>query len=223
MKMLKKVAGVDDAGRGPAIGPLVIAGILMEEDNLGKLIEIGVKDSKRLTPKQRTIIAEKIKSVALDYAIEEVQPNEIDKVVLKAQKYRKLNYLEAELMGKIINRLKPNVAYIDASDISEERFKEDIMKFIEIDVEIISKHHADVIYPICSAASIIAKVRRDEIINKLKKEYGDFGSGYITDPKTVRFIMNWVKEYNQVPDIVRKSWKPVKKMLDSIKNMKLKI
>lgn len=218
MKMLRKVAGVDDAGRGPAIGPLVIAGILMEEEDLGKLIEIGVKDSKKLTPKQRTIIAKKIKSVALDYAIEEVQPSEIDKVVLRAQKYRKLNYLEAEVMGKIINRLKPDVAYVDASDINEERFKGDIMKFLEINVEIVSKHHADAIYPICSAASVIAKVRRDEIINELKREYGDFGSGYITDPKTVQFIMSWIKEHNQVPDIVRKSWKPVKKMLDSIKH-----
>ncbi len=213
MKTARRISGVDDAGRGPVIGPLIIAGVLIEEEKLGKLIEIGVKDSKRLTPRQRVIMAEKIKNIALDYAIEEVYPKEIDEVVLKASKYRKLNYLEAEVMSKVINRLKPDIVYVDASDINEERFKENIVRALTIDVEVISKHHADTIYPVCSAASILAKVRRDEIINELKREYGDFGSGYTIDPKTVQFITNWVKEYGQVPDIVRKSWKPVRKIL----------
>jgi len=213
MKIMRRISGIDDAGRGPAIGPLIIAGVLIEEEKLEKLTEIGVKDSKKLTPRQRVVIAEKIKNIVLDYAIEEIQPKEIDEVVLKAQKYRRLNYLEAKAMSKVINRLKPDIAYVDASDINEERFKRDIISSLTINVEIVSKHHADAIYPVCSAASILAKVRRDEIINELKRKYGDFGSGYMTDPKTIQFIKNWVKEYGQVPDIVRRSWKPVKKML----------
>lgn len=213
MKTSRRISGVDDAGRGPVIGPLIIAGVLIEEEKLGKLIEIGVKDSKKLTSRQRVIMAEKIKNIALDYTIEEIYPKEIDEVVLKAQKYRRLNYLEAEVMGKVINRLKPDIVYVDASDINEERFKENIMKTLTINVEIISKHHADATYPICSAASILAKVRRDEIINELKGRYGEFGSGYVTDPKTIQFITNWIKEYGQVPDIVRRSWKTVRKIL----------
>ncbi|MEM1545223.1 MAG: ribonuclease HII [Candidatus Methanomethylicia archaeon] len=213
MKTSRKISGVDDAGRGPVIGPLIIAGVLIEEEKLGKLTEIGVKDSKKLTSRQRVIMAEKIKNIALDYTIEEIYPKEIDEVVLKAQKYRRLNYLEAEVMGKVINRLKPDIVYVDASDINEERFKENIMKTLTINVEIISKHHADAMYPICSAASILAKVRRDEIINELKGRYGEFGSGYVTDPKTIQFITNWIKEYGQVPDIVRRSWKTVRKIL----------
>jgi ribonuclease HII len=211
MKMMRKVSGVDDAGRGPAIGPLIIAGVLIEEEKMEKLTEIGVKDSKKLTPRQRVIIAEKIKDIVLDYAIEEIQPSEIDEVVLKGQKYRRLNYLEAKAMGKVINRLKPDIVYVDASDVNEERFKKDIMSSLTINVEIVSKHHADALYPVCSAASILAKVRRDEIINELKEKYGDFGSGYMTDPKTVQFIISWIKKHGQVPDIVRKSWKPVRK------------
>ena len=90
-----------------------------------------------------------------------------------------LNKLEALKMAEIINQLKPDIIYIDAADVKEDRFRDSISKLLEYKPKrIISKHKADNTYLIVSAASIVAKHERDVIINNLKKKYGDFGSGY---------------------------------------------
>ena len=178
-------AGVDDAGRGPIIGPLVICGIVLPRDRIKDLIRIGVKDSKLLTPNRRTQLAERIRIFATRVSLREIQPKEIDDVVFHGVKLRKLNFLEARVMAEVINELRPSEVYVDASDVNEKRFGEDVRSFLTADlraVRIISEHHADRNYPAVSAASIIAKVHRDEMIEQLHAEYGDFGSGYITDP-----------------------------------------
>jgi ribonuclease HII len=205
------VAGVDDAGRGPVIGPLVIAGVLMKEEELPKLVQLGVKDSKLLAPCKRETLAVEIKKIAQKYALEKLFPDEIDAIVLKGKKLRKLNWLEAQTMAKVIGTLRPDVAYVDASDVLEERFKQNILECLPFKVEIVSKHKADRDYPIVSAASIIAKVERDREIETLKSVHGDFGSGYPSDPKTIRFLQQCLEKFGKYPDFVRKSWKPAKK------------
>ncbi|NWF86839.1 ribonuclease HII [Candidatus Bathyarchaeota archaeon] len=208
------IAGVDDAGRGAVIGPLVIAGIVMEETNLPRLKELGVRDSKLLSPSRREMLAIEIKRIAQKYAVIKLSPKEIDKVVETGRKLHKLNRLEAQTMAKIIETLKPDIAYVDASDVLEERFKKHIQECLSFKVEIVSEHKADRTYPIVSAASIIAKVERDKEIADLAKKYGDLGCGYPTDTKTLRFLQQWLQKKGEYPDFVRKSWKPAKKVKD---------
>ncbi|MEM2911450.1 MAG: ribonuclease HII [Candidatus Bathyarchaeia archaeon] len=206
------VAGVDDAGRGSVIGPLVIAGVLVKDEDIPKLIERGVKDSKLLSPNRRENLAFEVKKIALKHAIIKISPAEIDKVVETGRKLNRLNRLEAQAMAKVIEQLKPDIAYVDASDVLEERFKQHILEHLPFKVEVISEHKADRKYPVVSAASIIAKVERDREISKLKAMYGDFGCGYPTDPKTIRFLKQCLESTREYPEFVRKSWKPAKKL-----------
>jgi ribonuclease HII len=206
------VAGVDDAGRGSVIGPLVIAGILIDEKELSKLVQLGVKDSKLLSPSRRESLAIEIKRIAQKHAVVKLSPAEIDKVVKKGRKLHKLNRLEAQAMAKVIEILKPDIAYVDASDVLEERFKQQILEYLPFKVEIVSEHKADRKYPVVSAASIIAKVERDKAIAELKAKYGDFGCGYPTDPKTLEFLRGCLEDFKEYPEFVRKSWKPAKKI-----------
>jgi len=207
-----KIAGVDDAGRGPIIGPLVIAGVMVEEKDLPKLKNLGVKDSKLLSPHRREQLAEKIENLALQFHIIKLSPSEIDKVVETGRKLHRLNRLEAHTMAKVIAALKPDIAYVDASDVLAERFGKHIEEKLPFRIQIVSEHKADAKYAVVSAASIVAKVERDRAVAALAKRHGDMGSGYITDPKTVEFLKKWVKRYGSYPDFVRKSWKPAKRL-----------
>jgi len=204
------IAGVDDAGRGSLIGPLVIAGVLMKEEEIAKLKQLGVRDSKLLTPQKRESLAVEIRQIAQKYSIIKLTPAEIDKVVETGKKLHRLNRLEAQTMAKIIEALKPDRAYVDASDIFEERFKQHIQECLTIKVHIISEHKADMKYPIVSAASIIAKTERDKEIAKLAKKYGIIGSGYPSDPRTIAFIQQCLRKYGEYQEFIRKSWKPAK-------------
>lgn len=213
--MPKLIAGVDDAGRGPIIGPMVIAGVLIAEDRERELIAMGVKDSKLLTPDVRTNLAEKVRGLAAKVSAVEVEPKEIDEAVLHGGKFRKLNFLEAKLMAQVISELAPEQAYVDASDVDEERYAGVIRDSLPSQlkgISLVSKHHADRTYPVVSAASIIAKVRRDEAIHALHGEYGNFGSGYITDPRTMEFLREWRRTHGNYPPIVRLSWKTIKEI-----------
>jgi len=207
-----RVVGVDDAGRGAVVGPLVIAGVMLNEEDLHKLIALGVKDSKLLTPRRREQLAEEIRKLALKYYVIKLSPAEIDRVVETRRKLHKLNRLEAQTMAKVIAALKPDIAYVDASDVLPDRFKNHILESLPFEVQIVSEHKADRTYPIVSAASIIAKVERDKAISELAEKYGDIGCGYVTDPKTLQFLEEWIKKFGSYPDFVRESWKPAKRM-----------
>jgi len=207
-----RIVGVDDAGRGSVIGPLVIAGVLLDEKDLPKLIELGVKDSKLLSPRRREQLAEEVRRLALQHHIIALSPAEIDRVVESGRRLHKLNRLEAQTMAKVIEVLKPDVAYVDASDVLADRFKYHVAESLPFKVQIVSEHKADATYPIVSAASIIAKVERDKAISELKRKYGEMGSGYAADPKTLEFLESWIKRHGSYPEFVRKSWKPAKKL-----------
>ncbi|MBS7616784.1 ribonuclease HII [Candidatus Bathyarchaeota archaeon] len=207
------VAGVDDAGRGSVIGPLVIAGILIEEVDIPKLVQLGVRDSKLLSPTRRETLATEIKRLVKRYEVVKLSPAEIDKIVTTGKKLHRLNWLEAQAMARVIELLKPDVAYVDASDVVEERFKQQILEHLNFKIQIVSEHKADRNYPVVSAASIIAKVERDREIADLKAKYGDFGCGYPTDPKTLEFLHRCLGSRGEYPEFVRKSWKPAKKII----------
>ena len=206
------VAGVDEAGRGCVVGPLVVAGVAVKTENLQLLAELGVKDSKLLTAKKREALYPEIIKLTENHHIIKLPPAQIDKVVRSSRTLHKLNRLEAQTMAKIIEILKPDEAYVDAADVLEKRFGNHISECLRCKTKIVSEHKADRTYPVVSAASIIAKVERDGEIAKLRVKYGDFGSGYLTDEKTMVFLKDLLDKNGDYPSCIRKSWKPAQKL-----------
>jgi len=220
----RTVAGLDDAGRGPIIGPLVIAAVMTDEERVRELVKIRVKDSKLLTPDARSSLAGQIERIAMKVSYEEISPAEIDEVVLKGRRLQKLNFLEARSMAKLIAELKPARVWVDASDVKPERYARQILDELPANLKrtvLVSEHKADRKYPIVSAASIMAKVRRDAAISKLWEEYGNFGSGYVTDPDTMRFLRDWRQKHDYYPPIVRKSWKTLREIESELTQRRL--
>lgn len=201
------VCGVDDAGRGSVLGPLVIAGITIERSKIKYLSEIGVRDSKQLSPARRENLYKKIIDIVDNYYVAKIPPRLIDQSVRKNQ----LNNLEAQYIAKVISKLKPDSSYVDSCDVNPVRFGKKISKLAQSG-RIYSRHHADSKFAVVSAASIIAKINRDKEIAKLRKKY-DLGSGYPSDSKTMQFVKDWIFTYKKTPQFVRASWKPVKILL----------
>ncbi len=197
------IAGIDEAGRGPVIGPLVICAYMINEKDMGLLANIGAKDSKLLSaPKRQKMFAE-LQKAAKAYEIIEIPPAEIDAAV--ESETTNLNWLEAQKAAIMLNRLNPDVAIIDCPSPNLKAYKEYIYTFLKKkDMELILEHKAERHLPV-AAASIIAKVTRDKRIEEIKKEVGeDFGSGYPADPLTKKFIeLNWKSENSKY---MRKSW-----------------
>ncbi len=201
------ILGIDEAGRGSVLGPMVIAGVIVPEKMEKVLERMGVKDSKRLTPNRRTILSRKLKKM-FDYEIVVISAREIDE--MRAEGIN-LNEIEKNAMESILLKLKPEKAIVDAVDVKAERFQENLRKDTGIDV--IAEHKADDKYIEVSAASIIAKAERDDQIAQINKEFiksGGIGSGYPSDPKTKEFLTNYT--YDEMPDFVRRSWATVAKM-----------
>jgi ribonuclease HII len=206
------VCGVDDAGRGSVIGPLVIAGITVDNKEMDKLVSLGVKDSKLLSPARRSKLAPEIVKVAMNHHVVRLSPAEIDKVVETGSRLHRLNRLEAHAMAEVITFLRPDIAYVDASDVLPGRYGEHVAEKVPFEVKIVSEHKADLNYPVVSAASIIAKVERDKAVAELTEIHGNLGSGYLSDSETVRFLESWVRTHRSYPEFVRRSWAPAKKI-----------
>ena len=202
----KRLVGIDDAGRGCVIGPLVVAGVLIDVGKSKELRAIGVKDSKLLSPRKRAELYNEIKGIVKCYSVK-AYPKVIDEYVSHYKRFGGLNYLEAVSMGKIIRKFNPYLAILDAPDINAERFKSNVKSFLSRRVRIISTHHADRLYRVVSAASIVAKVERDREIEDLRCEYGDFGSGYPSDRKTRSFLIKWLKHHDEPPTFARHTWR----------------
>ena len=212
------ICGVDEAGRGPCFGPLVVAGILVEND--AELVRIGACDSKQLTPHRREQLAPMIQRIASKYEIIVLPAEDIDDL----RKSMTLNELEVFVYSKIIEKLRPDVCYVDAVDVKEERFGRDILSHLSYKPRIISEHKADAKYPIVGAASILAKVTRDEHMRKIASELEPrlnlpLGSGYPSDPITKRFLKTWVAQFGSLPPHVRKSWETCQQLIKN-KDMK---
>ena len=198
--------------KGPVLGPMVIAGICYIESKLDFLSEIGVKDSKKLSPKKRSELAKILKKSCYSYKIVVVNSQEIDQ---RETKRITLNRLEELKMAEILNDLKPSLIYIDAADVNEVRFGNSIKRLLTYKPKrIISKHKADELYPIVSAGSIIAKEKRDARIEELKNSFGNFGSGYPSDVRTIEFLRNYIREHRKPPKIARKSWDTTKRIIE---------
>jgi len=205
------IVGIDEAGRGPVIGPIVICGVLIDEKDNERLLNIGVKDSKLLSPLKRERMIDGIQQIIKDFHCMVVQPLEIDAAV--ESDTINLNWLEAMKSAEIINVLKPEIAIVDCPSPNTNAYASFLLERLnDKKTRIIAEHKADANYPSVAAASIIAKVTRDAEIEKLKRHVGmDFGSGYPADERTVKFLKeNWQKH----PELFRKSWAPYKKLVE---------
>ena len=146
------IAGVDEARRGPVIGPLVIAGVMIDEKDLHKLEKLGVKDSKLLTPKKREQLFPKIQQLC-KYKIIIIEPQEID-AALESQELN-LNWLEAIKSVEILKELKPDKAFLDCPSPNIAKYTAYIKNKLEDpSIAVVCEHKADVNHKIVGAASI---------------------------------------------------------------------
>lgn len=222
--MVELIIGIDDAGRGPVIGPMVLAGVLICKEDEALLHEWGAKDSKQLSAEKRSEIAAKI-SEKFKFHSESTSAEEID---LRTNSGVNLNRIEAIKAARIINELLNEVSgrvkvVIDCPSTNLEAWGNCVRQYIsrpEI-VDLVIEHKADVNHVSCSAASIIAKTKRDAEIEKIKQEIGiDFGSGYAADPLTIKFLEEHLKEFED-KGIIRKTWDTYTKAKASNEQKKL--
>ncbi len=205
MILMALILGIDEAGRGSVIGPLVVAGVMIDEELESELKIMGVKDSKMLTPEKREELYPLIKKLARDHVAIRITAKEIDEM----RKVKNLNIIEAEKMAQIIKVMKADKAFVDAPQTSTDKFKAVLMNMAKCDTEIIAENYCDKNHPVCSAASVIAKVERDREIEKLKKIVGfDFGVGYPHDEKSIAFVKKCLATRKNL-DIIRHSWMTV--------------
>jgi ribonuclease HII len=218
------VLGIDDAGRGPVIGPMVLAGCLIDDKTAAHFKKLGVRDSKQLTDKRREMLADKIREEAETFEIEIVPPFKIDGV---EDKRIKLNEIEAIACARIINKINkgfksikiivdcPSTSIVKWTDFLKSKIKE------LVGLEISCEHKADKNHIAVSAASILAKSIREKEMTKLREKYGEeIGSGYTSDPLTQQFLQKHAQKY-QDDGIFRKTWVTWRRARGSISQRKL--
>ncbi len=209
------IVGVDEAGRGPVLGPLVVAGVMIESDV--PLRQMNVRDSKKLSSEKREALAPEIEKIA-KFEVLVIPAERID--VMRAE--MSLNDFEAKLFAEVIGKLHPAIAYIDAADVDEIEFKRCVQRELTFDVEIVSQHNADELFPVVSAASILAKVCRDREMRMIEEGFGvPIGSGYPSDPDTISFLEKWIRERGALPPHTRTSWDTARRLLAESRNRKL--
>lgn len=218
------ILGIDDAGRGPVIGPMALAGCLVDEETGKEFKKLGVKDSKQLTDKRREFFADIIKQKAIDFEIVLINPNEIDG---KNSHGINLNDVEAIACAEIINKInkgfKEIKVIIDCPSVSIEKWKNFLKTKIKdlSNLEIICEHKADKNYVEVSAASILAKSAREKEMNILKKKYGEeIGSGYTSDLATCRFLEKYAEKHKEA-GIFRQTWETWKRACAKLEQRKL--
>ena len=185
----------------------MVAGVSVDEKGMETLRELGVKDSKLLSPARRELLYPEIRRLAARVCTVRIPPRRIDAAVRSGVRLRKLNYLEAVCMAQVIDWLGAGQVTVDASDVIPARFGEVITNSLKRPALVRAAHHADRDDIVVSAASVVAKVVRDRAVAGLRRKHGDFGSGYPSDPKTRRFMREWVEREDSMPGFMRRSWK----------------
>ncbi len=205
---MAKVAGVDEAGKGAVTGSLFIAGVCIDQNSVKYLKRMALRDSKDLSRKRRELLAMRIVKIA-DIGVHEVTAEQIDEL----REVITMNDIIARGHARVLHNLQPDCAYVDAADVNPERFGLQVSERSGI-ARVIAEHNADKNHVLVSAASIIAKVRRDESIKRLENELEcNIGSGYPSDTVTVNFLRQWLDEHDELPPETRKSWKTAQSLV----------
>ena len=208
------VGGVDEAGRGPVLGPLVICGAIFPEDAIEKLEAAGVHDSKQLTRGNREALVPIIKQLAVDHELVVLEARDINVAMAKKTS---LNDIEVEGFARAVNALVARngpamKVWMDAADVNPVRFKDKVGRLLVKDVPLEAMHKADETVIAVGAASIIAKCARDAAIESLQEKHGDLGSGYPSDPKTRGFLKAYRLQHGKFPPFARKRWETLREL-----------
>ena len=210
------IAGVDEAGRGPAIGPMVLAVAVIDSDSESSLRDLGARDSKEVPVEERERLYPLLQGVLSAHGTVHINAPEMDALMDRVS----LNEIEAMKIGSLLNGLseKPKVVFVDSPDPVADHFGRRIQNYLSYSPKIVAEHKADVNYPIVSAASILAKVQRDAVIKELQgafSMFGDIGSGYSHDERTIGFLKRYLELHNTLPSCARQKWATNIRLMDS--------
>lgn len=196
--------GIDEAGRGPAIGPMVLAAVAIDSRTAAALTRMGLRDSKSYgagdeAHEVRTKLAHVIRARAVFVATIEVEHHEIDERVMRNE----LNVLERELATRLIEQA-PACDKIIAD--GKRMFAALGLRFPQfLSVDRAEEHHASV-----AAASVVAKVLRDDRWGAIRRRYepelGPIAGGGYANAATRRWLRAYVERYGRLPDEARRSW-----------------
>jgi ribonuclease HII len=204
MRSGELVVGVDEAGRGSLVGDMFVAAVAVRRDRVYELLALGVRDSKSLSRERRALIAPRVLEVAEAAVVCRVTPEEIDR--------ENLNDLEVRAVERIARQLKARGLAVGEVVVDEVAGRaRDIEVAVhryypEARVAVVPKADRD--YPVVAAASIVAKFLRDKHVELLSRVYGEIGSGYPSDPRTLEWLRR-VRSSGELPSCVRRSWKTV--------------
>ena len=209
------ICGIDEAGRGPVMGPLVVAGLWVDKATEDLLIQWGVKDSKKHSPQRREFLSAKIRQVGFSHEIV-VPAHDIDSL----RETMTLNDLELHIFVSIAQKKMAQTYILDSVDVDSERFQTNFQSNLGWKTHVVAQHRADALYPVVSGASILAKTCRDaeirRIAGELERSLGiPLGSGYPSDPITIKFLVTWLQEFGELPPHTRHSWKTAKKLKET--------
>ncbi|MCK5699372.1 MAG: ribonuclease HII [Candidatus Aenigmarchaeota archaeon] len=202
--------GIDEAGRGPVIGPLVVAGVHLKKEHEPQLKDLGITDSKLLSPKKRENLEKEIKKIAINVRVIIISAKQID----NDMKNMSLNHIEMNAMAKIINQTPDAKKTIIDLPSNSKTFTQELEAKTTTKTKITAEFKADLNHTSVSAASIIAKTERDRQIRLIEKKHNiKLGSGYPSDPKTKTFLKEYIPSHDTLPDYIRQSWQTTKDLI----------
>ncbi len=202
------ILGIDEAGRGPLIGDMFVVAVALSSDDLTTLAEAGVRDSKKLSPTARVRLFNVIITYSKYLFIRRFPPDMID---LNNINLLFINAIKSSVKTAYALGIEPSEIYVDSTS-NTQKIIDSLIKLVRKDTKLIVEYKADEKYVAVASASIIAKVLRDAYIGYLKTTYGDFGSGYPSDFRTIKWVEEVLRSSGSLPPIIRKSWKTIKKL-----------
>jgi len=193
---------------------MVFGAYLIAQEDEPALVEMGVRDSKKLTAKKRCSLRSPLEERAVSWKVVAVPPSEIDR--------RSLNDIGKDLVVDLCVELRPDVLILDAPvpPAGIPAYRTSILSLLEDrgyptgSLELIAENGADDRYPCCAASSILAKTSRDAALEEIAEAQGvRIGSGYPSDPRTVDFLRElWARE-SRWPDFVRTKWETARRIV----------
>lgn len=212
--------GVDEAGKGPALGSMFAAAVYCESQ---EVLPEGIADSKRLDPARREELAATIRAdERIAVGVAEITPARIDDPETDMNSLAVTAHAEAiaDAVADLETSRSESDALsclCDACDTDADRFaarvREGCAELLEVPLAVDARHGADDDSPLVGAASIVAKVERDAHVAALAEEYGPVGSGYPSDPNTRDFLEAYVDEHGELPSCARASWSTCRDLL----------
>ncbi len=178
-----------------------------------RIAELGVKDSKKLSPTRRSYLSAAIRN-EFSYEIRVIDSQEINRFM----QHGTLNELEKKAAIELISHSQEEV-YVDSFDVNQERLSDELSR--STGRKVVCLHKADERIPAVSAASIISKVERDRIVGEIARIYGNVGSGYPSDPVTIEFLRKAISAGSDLSKIVRVRWETYRRLKEEVETRRL--